>query len=272
MMNTIKKLLVLLFYTLSALVNAQTSFDGLNTIIEKGEITVSFTPNNTPIFTEVDNLGNVTGIDMELAQEIAKNLGVKLNVRTTASDWNSVIDEVSQGKADFGISYLSITMDRSKKVLFSNNYVNNRQVLIMNNLELAKQKNYGNRTLNDMVNNRKKGARLGVLGGSSYEGFAKNLFLNVNLKRYNNTSEIFEDLLANKIGATLIDELELYAMYRKNPGGKVKLTDFTLKDQPDLISIAVNPKNHDLLTFINNNLRFNQVKYNVRDEFEARKR
>lgn len=246
------------------------SFQGINKIIEKGELTVSFTPNDTAIFTIVDKNNNLTGIDVDIAKLIAKELGVKLKITKTASDWNSVIDEVNSQKADIGISYLSITSDRSKKVLFSNPYVQNRQVLLFNNLSLEYQRAKGREVIFDMFQ-KDDGMHLATFTGSSYESFAKELFPDIKLSTFDSTQELISNLLDRKIDAILVDEIELYALFQKNPGLKIKLSEVVLKDNLDAIAIAIDPENIDLLFFINNILKSKQINYTVRSAYETYK-
>jgi polar amino acid transport system substrate-binding protein len=262
--STLKLLCIL---CLSFLLSAYTSFEGLNKIIQRGYIVVSFTPNETAFFTVVDKNKDIKGIDREVAELIAKQLGVKLVIKTTASDWNSVIEEVADSKADIGISYLSNTVYRSKKVLFSEPYVRIRQALLFNNLSLARQRRLGNIVIKDMFNET-NGMTIGVFTGSSYEDFARFLFPGVKMKTFDSTEELIKNILLDNIDALLIDELELYSVFRKDPGLKVKLTEVILKDQPDLISVAVDPNNNDLHRFVNNVLKLRQVMFTVDSAYQ----
>ena len=243
-----------------------TVFPGLKKILDRGEIIISFTPNSTAMFTEVDDQKNITGIDVEVARLIAKELGVKLKIIKSAPDWNGIVEEVAANKADLGISFLSITTERSKKILYSIPYVQIRQALLFNNLSTAIQRKNGVNVIKDMFTN-KESMVIGVFAGSSYVDFANNMFPGVKIKQYETTEELIKSTLKRDIDAVLVDELELFAALRKDPGLKVKLTEIILKDQPDLISVAVDPTNRDLLEFINNVLRVRQVNYTVNSAY-----
>lgn len=267
-LQALTRIIILLSFSFNVFASP---FPGLNKIIERGEITVSFTPNETAIFTIIDDNGNLSGIDVDIANLIARELGVKLNLKTTASDWNSVVEEVMNQEADFGISYLSMTSSRIKKVAFSEPYVKNRQVLLFNNLSLEQQRNEGNFVIADMFAPNKGGLQIGVFAGSSYEVFAKETFPGVKMSGYDTTLNLINNLLDRKIDAILIDEIELHALFKKDPGLKIKLTEVVLKDKIDVIAIAVDPYNKDLLNFINNVIKLKQLNYTVRSAYEIYK-
>ena len=75
--------------------------------------------------------GEVVGVDVDIAKEIAKYLGKTLVVKDIAFD--SIINEVKTGKADFGAAGISYSEDRAKNVDFSINYAVSKQVVIVNN-------------------------------------------------------------------------------------------------------------------------------------------
>lgn len=263
-LKLLSSFLILLF---SSKVLADNSFmPGIKKIIDKGELVVSFTPQTTTLFTEVDKNQNLSGIDVEIAELMAKELGVKLKITTTAPDWNGVIDEVANAKADIGISFLSVTTTRSKKVLYSLPYMQVRQVLLFNNLSVALQNKKGVNLIKDMFTN-KDGMTIGVYTGSSYVDFANHLFPGCKLKGYETIEELVNATIKRDVDAILNDESETFHVLRKNPGLKVKLTEVALQDAPDLISIAVDPKNRDLLDFVNNVLKVRQVNYTVNSAY-----
>ena len=75
--------------------------------------------------------GEIVGVDVDIAKEIAKELGKELVVKDIAFD--SIINEVRTGKADFGAAGISYSDERAKKVDFSINYSVSKQVVIVKN-------------------------------------------------------------------------------------------------------------------------------------------
>jgi polar amino acid transport system substrate-binding protein len=64
----------------------------------------------------LDESGNPTGSDVEIAQALADRLGLKLQVENTV--WDTIIQALSTGKCDLIISAMTITDDRAKQIDF----------------------------------------------------------------------------------------------------------------------------------------------------------
>ena len=75
--------------------------------------------------------GEIVGVDIDIAREIAKEMGKELVVKDVAFD--SIINEVKTGKADFGAAGISYTDERAKQVDFSINYSTSNQVVVVKN-------------------------------------------------------------------------------------------------------------------------------------------
>lgn len=60
--------------------------------------------------------GEIVGVDVDIAKEIAKELGKKLVVKDVAFD--SIINEVKSGKADFGAVVLVIVKKELNRLIF----------------------------------------------------------------------------------------------------------------------------------------------------------
>ena len=73
--------------------------------------------------------GKIVGVDIEIAKEIANELGKELVIKDVAFD--SIINEIKSGKADIGAAGISYSEERSKQVDFSNNYFTSNLVTII---------------------------------------------------------------------------------------------------------------------------------------------
>ncbi len=79
--------------------------------------------------------GVVVGIDADLAQAICDELGYELKINDMGFD--AIIPAVESGKADIGVSGITITEDRLKNVDFTDSYATAKQVIIVKNPEAA---------------------------------------------------------------------------------------------------------------------------------------
>jgi polar amino acid transport system substrate-binding protein len=95
--------------------------DTLNAVIKKGELTVG-TFDFFPPWGFRDAQNNIVGMDVDIANELAKELKVKLTlvpVPTTQDRINFLLS----GKIDIAISNFTATLERSKAITFSDPYV-----------------------------------------------------------------------------------------------------------------------------------------------------
>ena len=73
--------------------------------------------------------GRIVGIDVDLMQAVAQEIGKELVVEDMSFD--SVISAVVTGKADVAASGITVTEDRKRQVNFSLPYVEAKQVIIV---------------------------------------------------------------------------------------------------------------------------------------------
>ena len=71
------------------------------------------------------------GIDVEIAEEIAKKLGMELQIEDV--EFGSIIGGVAEGKYDMGMAGLTVTEERKQSVNFSDTYATGIQVIIVKN-------------------------------------------------------------------------------------------------------------------------------------------
>lgn len=95
---------------------------------EKEELTLVTEAGFAPY--EYYSNGEIVGVDIEIAQKIAKNLGKKLVIKDVAFD--SIINEVKTKKSDIGAAGISYTEERAREVAFTDNYSVSKQVIIVN--------------------------------------------------------------------------------------------------------------------------------------------
>ena len=96
--------------------------------VEAGKLLVATNAEFPPY--EYHDGDKIVGIDMDIADAIAKKLGLEVKVEDIAFD--SVILEVTSGKADIGLAGISATEERKQSVDFSDTYTTSKQLIIVN--------------------------------------------------------------------------------------------------------------------------------------------
>ncbi len=80
-------------------------------------------------FTFHDNTGKLTGFDVEIAEEIAKRLGVEAEF--TETKWDGMFAGLDAGRFDAIANQVGIRPDRQEKYDFSDVYIVSKAVLIV---------------------------------------------------------------------------------------------------------------------------------------------
>lgn len=186
-----RKILVLCLVCVICLTGCGTRDDTLVMVTEAG-----FAP-----YEYYDN-GEVVGVDVDIAKEIAKEMGKKLVVKDVAFD--SIINEVKTGKADFGAAGISYTDERVKQVDFSINYSTSNQVVVVKNGSNIRD-----------VNNI-DGKRIAVQLGSVADTYVTSNFKNSEIIREKKYLAAIEDLKSGKADCVVMDELPAKEMVKNN--------------------------------------------------------
>lgn len=131
MKKTTKKLLLSVLtlavgIILVACGNSGDSEDGdvLAQIKESGELTMGTSPDYPPMefyILDDNNERQIVGSDITLAEAIADEIGVELNINAT--DFNGVMANVQSGSVDMGISGFTWTEQRDEVMQFSEGYL-----------------------------------------------------------------------------------------------------------------------------------------------------
>lgn len=160
--------------------------------------------------------GELVGFDVELAQKAAEEMGIKIEYQPI--DWTVKETELDSGNIDFLWNGYSITPEREKKVLFSDPYMDNRQIIV---------------TLKDSPVNSKAdlaGKRVTVQGESSaLEAVAKDEAFVKSLAEppveYATNTECFKDIEAKRCDAIIVDEVLARYYMKQNGEDKYKVLE-----------------------------------------------
>lgn len=161
----------------------------------------------------------IIGFDVDLAKEAAKRLGSEVEFK--AIDWNSKEAELKSGRIDIIWNGLDITPERQENMLFSDPYMDNRQIVFVK---------AGN-SQGIMAEADLAGKTVGTQAGSTAETYIdktenlKNSFKE--FKTYGEYVSAFMDLENGRIDALVCDEIVgRYAMSKQ--GDKFEALDVTV--------------------------------------------
>lgn len=177
--------------------------------------------------------GEIVGVDIEIAKEIAKALGKELEVKDVAFDF--IINEVQSGKADFGAAGISITDERKEQIDFTIEYTVSNQVVVVRNDSSIQSF--------DELGNKKIAVQLGTVG----ESFVEENYPDATIISQKKYLAAAEDVKSGKADCIVMDELPAKELVESNP--ELKIMDGILFS--DKYGMVVKKGNTELLNQIN---------------------
>ena len=183
---------------------------------------------------EYRDSSGIVGVDVDIAKEIAKAMGKELEIKDVAFD--SLINELNSGKADFAAAGMSISEERKKEVDFSIEYVSSKQVIVV-------RKGYNSiKSVNDLKNKT-----ITVQLGSVADSYVSKEFKDAKIVRQKKFLSAAEDVKASKADCIVMDELPAKELVKNNS----ELTILNIELFTDKYAIAVKKGNTELLNKIN---------------------
>lgn len=177
--------------------------------------------------------GEIVGVDVDIAKEIAASMGKELVIKDIAFD--SIINEVKTGKADFGAAGISYSEERAKNVDFTINYSTSKQVVIV--------KNDSGITNIGVINGKKIAVQLGSIADT----YVSSTYKDASVVRQKKYLAAIEDLNTGKVDCVVMDLLPAEQILKTNSG--LKILDGALVE--DSYGMIVKKGNKELLDNIN---------------------
>lgn len=160
--------------------------------------------------------GKVVGIDAEIAQLIADDLGMTLEI--VDIDFDSVIPGVQSGKYDMGMAGLTVDETRLKQVNFSTSYATGVQAIIV-------PEDSDIKSVDDLA-----GKKIGVQTSTTGDIYATDDFGEDAVTKYQNGAVAVQALIAGKVDCVIIDNEPAKSYVAANEGLKVLDTEYTVED------------------------------------------
>jgi ABC-type amino acid transport substrate-binding protein len=239
--DNMKKIISIILVTIivaTMFVGCSGNDNSLAAIKKNGKITMLTNATFAP-FEFVEN-NKVVGVDAELAQAIADEIGVKLEI--TDMNFDLIVDYVKTGKGDFAAAGLSINEERKKQVDFSIEYTTSTQYIIVKK---------GTDVKSFDPNGKVIGVQQGTTGDLYYAS-DKKVMQAKEVKRFKSAVDAAKDLALGRIDCVIVDELPAKKIVEQN---KDTLDCFDPGYAPESYAFAVKKNNKELLEVINKVLK-----------------
>ncbi|MTW86248.1 transporter substrate-binding domain-containing protein [Virgibacillus dakarensis] len=164
----------------------------LDRVEDSGVLRVGFEGTYQP-FNYLDDHNKYAGFDVDIANELAKRLGVETEF--IATKWDSLIGGLKADKFDVIIAQMTVTEERKQSVDFTAPYVVTGSVLI------TTEDTTGISKLEDI-----KGKKVGVGGGTTFEEVAKSVD-GADVTLYKSVNDYIQDLINGRLDVIINDQL-----------------------------------------------------------------
>lgn len=178
---------------------------GLPQIAQRGAVRVCSTGDYRP-FTYRDPQGNWSGLDIEMAHDMAARLGVRLELVPTT--WANLVNDVND-KCDAAMGGISITLKRATQALYSAPYLRDGKAAIVRCADASKFQ-----TLSDID---QPGVRVVVNPGGTNADFDKEHLRQAQIATYPDNNTIFEQLINNSADVMITDSSEVRWQANQDP-------------------------------------------------------
>lgn len=207
----------------------------LEKIIKSGKVRVGLEAGYLP-FEFMSDKGEIIGFDVDLAQRMAKELEVELEIVNTS--WDGIIPGLQTGKYDIIMSGMTRTLKRALSVNFTDPYYQTGQVIMVRKGE-TRIKSYTDLNTKDM--------KVAVKLGTTSDFAAEKILKKAVRVAYKTETDGAMALRTNKVDAFIYDQPYIEDYIEKYPEVEMLSELFT----KEYFGFAVKKGDEDFLNWLN---------------------
>ena len=179
----------------------------LDAILARGVVRVGLTGDYRP-FSIKDDAGRFEGLDVDMAESLAKALGVRLEIVPTA--WPTLMPDLQSQKYDIGMGGITVTLDRAKTAYFSAPVMRSGKTPIARCADQAR--------FASLADIDQPGVRVITNPGGTNERFARAHVTRAEITVFPNNAAIFDEIAAGHADVMMTDAVETRLQQRLHPG------------------------------------------------------
>lgn len=184
----------------------------------------------------------IVGFEMSIANEVAKDLGVKLEINDM--DFDGVLNAIPAGKVDMGIASINPTDERRKNMDFSDIYFKAPQTVIIREADKDKYT-----TVESLY-----GKEIGAQKGTIQYQIAESQITGAKLKGLGKVTDLVLALQSGKVEGIVVESVVAEAYVKNNEG--LAVVPFELQDLSDGgCAVAIKKGNSDLTEQVNKTIK-----------------
>ncbi|MBU5593442.1 transporter substrate-binding domain-containing protein [Clostridium sp. MSJ-4] len=228
-------------FSLAACTNKKQA--GLDKIKSSGKLVLGTSADYPPyeFHKNIDGKDTIIGFDIAIAEEMAKDLGVELEVKDM--DFDGLLAALNTGNVDIVMAGMTPDETRKKKADFSKIYYNAVQEIIVRTEDSDKFK-----SLEDF-----NGKKIGVQKGSIQQKMAESQLKGAEIKGLSKVTDLVLELKNKKVDAIVVEKPVAEAYIKKN--ADMTLASSKLKEESEGGSaVALSKNSGELLESVNKTL------------------
>ena len=203
--------------------------------IQNGKLIMSTNAEFPPYEMTTDD-GGFAGIDIEIAQAIAKKLNLELVIDDM--DFDTALTAVQTGKCDMVMAGVTVDADRLKVMNFSDSYATGVQVVIVKEGSDVTPDNLGEHLI-------------GTQKGTTSNIYCTDDFGAAHVVSFDSSITAVSALLNGQVDCVVVDNAPAQDLVKKNPGLKILETEYVTEQY----AIGFSKKNTALLEAVNQALQ-----------------
>jgi polar amino acid transport system substrate-binding protein len=239
---TMKKFLAIGLLAASACAALSVQAGAIDDAVKSGTLRVGMDPTYMP-FEMTNKRGEIIGFEVDLLKDMAKTMGVKLELVSTGYD--GIIPALMTNKFDMIGSGMTLTQERNLRLNFSEPFIVVGQTLLIRQDLEGQIKSY--KDLNDPK------YRLTSKVGTTGEMVAKKLISKAQYHGFDNEQEAVMDVVNGKADAFVYDAPYNVVAVNKAGAGKLVYLEQPFTYEP--LAFGLKKGDYDSLNWINNYLQ-----------------
>ncbi len=178
----------------------------IDEIIQRGALRVGLTGDYKPFSLRAPD-GSIEGVDVDMARNLARSLGVKLEIVPTT--WSTLMGDLTADRFDITMGGITITLARARTAYFSAPVMTSGKTPIARCADAAKYQ-----TIADI---NRPGVRVIVNSGGTNETFDRANFPAATIIVFPDNAKIFDELAAGRADVMVTDAIETRVQHKLHP-------------------------------------------------------
>ncbi len=188
-------------------VAANLASNRLDQVLARGVLRIGTTGDYKPFSVRVGHSDTFVGLDIDLAADLARSLGVTLEIVPTT--WGTMMGDLATDRFDLGIGGVSVTLERQKRAMFSVPYLRDGKTPIARCADVAR--------FQTLAQLNQPGVRMVVNPGGTNERFARANAPRAALAVWPDNLTIFDRIVSGEADVMVTDAVEARLQQRLHP-------------------------------------------------------